>query len=99
MKKSTIIIIIAVVVVVSVALGITFAPCTVTLDYCNEQRVYLPGSGTFITNQEATIETVKVTRFSTYSPPREEVWYKDRGRTIPWVSGNRVTGNITLYAG
>lgn len=92
-KTKIIIIIVSVIVVVSVVLGFTFAPCTVTLDYCDGR--YIMGNVV----EEPTIETVKVTRFSTYSPPRERVWYKDRGKTIPWVSGDRVTGNITLYAG
>lgn len=92
-SKLTIIIVIAVIVVVSVVLGFTFAPCTVTLDYCDGRFAGTPYA------TAPTVKKVKVTRFSTYSPPRERVWYKDRGKTIPWVSGDKVTGNITLYAG
>lgn len=98
-QKKMIIIFVAVAVTVSVVLGVTFAPCTVTLDYCDEIRLFSPASEEFVTIRKATVEKEKVTRFSTYSPPREEVWYKDRGKTIPWVSGDKVTGNITLYAG
>lgn len=45
----------------------------------------------------AVIVVVSVVLGFTFAPCR--VWYKDRGKTIPWVSGDRVTGNITLYAG
>lgn len=100
-KLKITIIFVAVAVVLSVVLGITFAPCTVTLDYnfTPSDIVYNP----FLPNDaelgKPYITKTKVTRFSTYSPPRGYVWYKDAGCTIPWVSGDKVTGNITLYAG
>lgn len=47
----------------------------------------------------------KVTRGSTFSPyiPSAEGyqflgWYKDSALTVPWLSTDKVTSNITLYA-
>ncbi len=95
-KKKKIIKIVAIVcislsVVLSVVLGCVFGiKCNVTLVYPN-------GYST---------RTETVTRGSTFAPPTGYVgidyivvgWYKDVSCTIPWLSTDKITSDITLYA-
>lgn len=98
---------VAVVVTLAIVLGCVFGiKCTVTF--------YSGISSNLDTYPPYDINTgflslyppqTKVTRGSTFSPfiPSADGyqflgWYKDSALTVPWLSTDRVTSNITLYA-
>lgn len=102
---------VAVVVTLAVVLGCVFGiKCTVTFysgissnlsSHYNTNSS--SGSGRIILSLYPP--QTKVTRCSTFSPfiPSADGytflgWYKDSALTVPWLSTDKVTSNITLYA-
>ena len=97
---------VAVVVTLAIVLGCVFGiKCTVTFYSgisSNLSSYYdTDTSNWFLTQPPQT----KVTRCSTFSPfiPSAEGyqflgWYKDSALTVPWLSTDKVTSNMTLYA-
>lgn len=97
----------AVVVTLAIVLGCVFGiKCTVTFysDISSNLSSHYntnKSSNWFLTPPPQT----KVTRGSTFSPfiPSADGyqflgWYKDSALTVPWLSTDKVTSNITLYA-
>lgn len=62
----------------------TFTHCAVPVNYTRTQRLYIPNS--------IIIENVNGKRLFFQG------WYKDFNYTIPWIDGDKLTHNITLYA-
>ena len=98
--KIFLIVIASVIVLASAILIPLFATkVTVTLDYMF--RLYGIQAIHFDTVQE-----IKVTRYSTFSPPGYNLryeytfggWFYDTAFTVPFVSGDRITKDITIYA-
>lgn len=94
------------VVTLAIVLGCVFGiKCTVTF-YSDEPFYFASDypSGGIIWKTNTTLST-KATRLSTLSlePPKSfgntfAGWYKDSALTVPWLSTDKVTSNITLYA-
>lgn len=99
--KITLIAVVAILIILAVVFGCVFGiKCTVTLNYLMPND-YLIG----LIRGKDKIESLKVTRFSQYAPPvanRDKYvfggWFKDYSCTVPWLSTDKVSGNITLYA-
>lgn len=101
-KQIAIISVLAVVVILSVTLGCVFGiKCTVTLNFGRIVRI---DYGDIAVNTK----DVKAERFDSYNPPTNVFdkeyratlvgWYKDYSCTVPWLSTDKVTSDIILYA-
>lgn len=109
MSKSVKIVVIstvAIVVTLAIVLGCVFGiKCTVTFYSgisSNLSSHYDTDTSNWLLTQPPH---TKVTRNSTFAPfiPSADGyqflgWYKDSALTVPWLSTDKVTSNITLYA-
>ena len=101
-KQVSILCIIIAVVILAVTLGCVFGiKCTVTLNFGRIVRIEYG-------NIAVNTKDIKTNRFNSYYPPtnvfdkehHEKLigWYKDYSCTVPWLSTDKITSNITLYA-
>ena len=103
-KQVSILCIIIAVVILAVALGCVFGiKCTVTLKFRRFVRVYA-----YEFSLADSSKDIKTRRFASFLPPlnirdkesndRLVGWYKDSSCTVPWLTTDKVTSNLVLFA-